>query len=229
VARFEFLSVTGRKLVDYSHKTAVIFDMDGVIIDSEPFWREAQISTLAEYGATATIEDCIQHTMGKRIDVLAQTWVDLHHLDVDGKTLEAQIVNKLTTLIEQDGKALPGVFELLSTLKAKGYRIGLATSSTNALITTVLGKLDIRDFFVKVCSADDEQYGKPHPAVYLKAAHSLGVSPQDCIVIEDSATGMIAAKAASMTTFLVSHEAHLPKFALANENFETLLEVIDLI
>lgn len=215
--------------MSYSDKQAVIFDMDGVIIDSEPFWREAQISTLAEYGAVVTVEDCIKHTMGKRIDALAQTWVDMHNLAVDGKTLEVQIVDKLSKLIEQGGQALPGVNELLEALKAKGYRIALATSSTNALIATVLGKLEIRHYFDQVCSADDEEYGKPHPAVYLKAAQKIDVAPKDCIVIEDSATGMIAAKAASMTTFLVSHETHLPKFSLADGNFETLHEVIELI
>lgn len=215
--------------MSYLHKKAVIFDMDGVIIDSEPFWREAQISTLAEYGAVATVDDCIKHTMGKRIDALAQTWVDLHNLPVEGKQLEVQIVDKLTKLIEQGGQALPGVNQLLQALKEKGYLIALATSSTNALIATVLGKLEVRHYFDEVCSADDEEYGKPHPAVYLKAAQKIGVTPKECIVIEDSATGMIAAKAASMTTLLVSHETHLAKFSLADGNFTSLLEVVDLV
>lgn len=215
--------------MNYSHKKAVIFDMDGVIIDSEPFWREAQISTLAQYGAVATIEDCIKYTMGKRVDALAQTWVDLFHLNVDGKTLESQIVEKLSQLIRADGQALPGVYELLKTLKQKGYKIALATSSTNDLIATVLGKLEIRAYFDEVCSADDEEYGKPHPAVYLKAAKKIGMPAKDCLVIEDSATGMIAAKAASMTTLLVSHESELPKFSLADGHFKSLLDIVELV
>jgi mannitol-1-/sugar-/sorbitol-6-/2-deoxyglucose-6-phosphatase len=209
-----------------AEKTTIIFDMDGVIIDSEPHWRNAQIDLLKQYGITITVADCIQHTMGKRIDAIATAWCDLHNLPTTAKELELQIQNRMVSLIEEQGQAMTGLYSLLEYLKQKQFQIGLATSSNYAIINAVMAKLDIRHFFDHICSADDEEYGKPNPAVYLTAAKKLGVTPQQCLVIEDSLTGLIAAKAATMMTFLVSHEHHHPKFTFADAHMNDLLDVI---
>jgi HAD superfamily hydrolase (TIGR01509 family) len=214
------------KHLKWVDKTTVIFDMDGVIIDSEPHWRNAQISLLKQHDVIITVADCIQHTMGKRIDAIARTWCDRYNLSITPKELERHIQHRVVTLIEEQGQAMPGLYELLEYFKQKKMHIGLATSSNYPIIDAVMVKLGIRHFFDHICSADDEQFGKPHPAVYLTAAQKLGVTPQQCLVIEDSLTGLIAAKAATMTTFLVSHEHQHPKFAFADAHMNGLLDVI---
>jgi HAD superfamily hydrolase (TIGR01509 family) len=215
--------------IDNLNIKAVIFDMDGVIIDSEPFWRTAQINALAFYGATITEQECVQLTMGKRLDMISKIWIERHQLKLAPEVIANDIVKKLTQLIQSNGQALAGVVELLDKLSHSGYKIGLATSSSHRVIDAVLTKLAIKPYFDAILSADDEEYGKPHPAVYIRAAKTLGVSPQNCLVIEDSCTGLIAAKAASMTTLLVSPEAHEPQFSLADGHFNSLHEIVDLV
>ncbi|WNJ95098.1 hexitol phosphatase HxpB [Vibrio ruber] len=208
---------------------AVIFDMDGVLIDSEPFWRQAQIETLANYGAEITVEACIQYTMGKRLDAIAAIWCHRCQLEVDPTILAEEILHKLIVQVREHGRSLPGVHQLLNALKQAGYRIGLATSSGPEIIQAVLQRLEIKDYFSQICSAENEDYGKPHPAVYLSAARQLDVVPDACLVIEDSVTGMIAAKAASMTTFVVNEHNSDPRFTLADQCFTSLEEIVPLI
>lgn len=206
---------------------AVIFDMDGVLIDSEPLWQQAQIECLGTYNISVTVDDCIKNTMGKRIDAIALTWCDMFGLDIAPQKLEQAIINRLCELISLQGEMLPGVFELLSFLKKSGYRIGLATSSSVVVVDTVLNKLNIRNFFDVVRSADLEPYGKPHPSVYLSVAQLLQTEPKHCLVIEDSLTGLIAAKAATMNTFIVNEQCSDPKFSFADNQFFTLIDVLD--
>jgi len=206
-----------------------IFDMDGVIIDSEPFWRQAQIAILAKYEVAISIEDCIKYTMGKRIDDVALTWCQLHALKIDPKILEQEIINAVATLITDKGNAKAGLYELLDFLKEHKFQIAVATSSSLPIINAVFKRLSIEDYFEVVCSADDEMYGKPHPAVYLKAANKLNVSPNNCMVLEDSVTGLIAAKAAAMKTFVIPEDPKDPRFSIADKICTSMLEVIELL
>jgi HAD superfamily hydrolase (TIGR01509 family) len=201
---------------------AVIFDMDGVLIDSEPYWRRAQIECLQRYHVQITERDCIEQTMGHRIDAIGAIWCRRHRLDVPSETLARQILQQVTAEIETQGSALPGVYRTLQLLRQRCYQIALATSSSHSFIQVVLNRLNLNGFFDQICSADDETYGKPHPAVYLKTATLLGVPPEGCVVIEDSVTGMIAAKAASMTTYIVSRQHDCKYFAIADRHFPSL-------
>jgi HAD superfamily hydrolase (TIGR01549 family) len=207
-------------------KNTFIFDMDGVIIDSEPFWRQAQIKILSGYNVTITAEDCIQHSMGKRIDDIASTWCRLYSLSVDPKVLEQEIISAVAHLIATKGNAKEGLYELLDFLVKNKFNIALATSSSKPIITAVFDRLSIESYFHVVCSADTEEYGKPHPAIYLKAANRLGVTPANCIVLEDSVTGMISAKSASMETIVIPEDKTDPKFTLANSILSSMLEII---
>ena len=204
-----------------------IFDMDGVIIDSEPFWRQAQIKILSTYNVTVTVEDCIKNTMGKRIDDVALTWCQLHQLSINPKILEKEIITAVVQLITEKGKAKKGLFELLDFLTKNNFNIALATSSSKPIIDAVFNRLNIDSYFKVVCSADDEEYGKPHPAIYLKAAKLLEVFPANCLVLEDSVTGLIAAKAASMNTIVIPEDKNDPRFTLANSIFTSMLDVVN--
>ena len=204
-----------------------IFDMDGVIIDSEPFWRQAQIEILSKYNTTITLEDCIQYTMGKRIDDIALTWCQLHSLNVSPKFLEKEIITAVAALISEKGNAKKGLYELLGFLKEYNFHIALATSSSHPIINAVFNRLSIADYFDVICSADDEVYGKPHPAVYLKVAKKLDVKPATCWVLEDSVTGLISAKAAAMKTIVIPEDITDPRFTLADITLTSMLEIID--
>ena len=206
-------------------KNTFIFDMDGIIIDSEPFWRQAQIETLLKYNITISISDCIKYTMGKRIDDVALIWCQLYQLTVNPKEIEIAIINAVVNLINTKGEAKKGLYELLDFLTKNKYTIALATSSSLPVINAVFNRLSIAKYFKVVCSADNEAYGKPHPAIYINAAKKLGVGIANCYVLEDSVTGLIAAKAASMHTFVIPENNLDPRFSLANNIFSSMLDV----
>ena len=207
-------------------KNNFIFDMDGVIIDSEPFWRQTQIKILATYNVTITENDCIQYSMGRRIDDVASTWCQLYQLTIEPKELEQKIIAGVVDLITTKGEAKEGLYELLNFLTEHNFKIALATSSSLPIINAVFNRLSIANYFNAVCSADTVTHGKPHPAIYLKAAEELNVSPANCYVLEDSVTGLIAAKAASMYTIVIPEDKTDPRFSIADANLSSMLEVI---
>ena len=164
--------------------------------------------------------------MGKRIDDVARTWCQLHSLKVSPKLLEQEIITAVANLISEKGNAKTGLYELLNFLRKNNYQIALATSSSSAIIAAVFNRLSIAHYFDVVCSADDELYGKPHPAVYLKVAKMLEVEPNNCLVLEDSVTGLIAAKAASMKTIVIPEDTKDTRFSLADTIMTSMLEVV---
>lgn len=203
---------------------AVIFDMDGVLIDSEPLWKIAMEEAFHSVGCMITKKD-FQKTVGLRIDEVITYWyqeVGWERLSV--KDVENLIVQKMIALIEDNGVPLPGVIDTLEYLKSKNIKLGLGTSSYNVLIEAVLNTLGISSVFDVVHSAEDEEFGKPHPAVYLTVAQELGVSPSKCLVIEDSFNGIISALSARMTVVCIPEKTHTPdpKIEVANYQFATM-------
>ncbi|UKN00104.1 hexitol phosphatase HxpB [Paracrocinitomix mangrovi] len=187
---------------------AVIFDMDGVLIDSEPLWKIAEIEGFGRVGLDLTHTDC-EETVGLRIDEVVKMWHN--KVGWEGRSLqevEEDIVAVLIREIKAQGRALDGVYESLEAIQSKGLKIGLATSSANRILEVVLDKLEIAGFFHSVHSAENESHGKPHPAVFLSAAQKLDIHPTDCLVIEDSLNGVIAAKAARMKVVAVPEKSH---------------------
>jgi sugar-phosphatase len=175
--------------------TAVIFDMDGVLVDSEPLWQEAEIEVFAGVGVELTAERC-QETMGLRIDEAVDHWWVRHPWPGPSPIEVAEaIVARVTELIAERAEPLPGVHEAIAAARRVGP-IALASSSPRRLIDAVLARFDL-DFDV-VHSAEDEAFGKPHPAIYLTTADRLGVAPTRCLAVEDSVNGVVAAKAARM-------------------------------
>ncbi len=178
---------------------ALIWDMDGVLIDSEPFWQAAEVEILGTVGLQLTLEDC-QQTLGQRIDKVVEYWHNRQPWPMP-PTLDDithQIVEGVAQRIQQEGMAKEGVIEVLAFLKAQNLPMAIASSSHLYLIEAVVDHLGIADYFSILHSAEFEAYGKPHPAVYLNTADKLGVLPQNCLVIEDSLRGILSAKAAEM-------------------------------
>jgi sugar-phosphatase len=196
---------------------ALILDMDGVLIDSEPLWRRAMIAGFAEFNIHLTEQDC-RLTVGKRIDGVIAIWLDKTNSPANPLKVEQVIVNHLLELIELEGMAMPGAIEGLKLTRQVGVLTGLATSSSETLMDAVLTKLQARDLFQVVVSAEKMKYAKPHPMVFLECAALMGVPPANCLVVEDSVNGVIAGKAAGMKVIAVpDHQAlQKDKFAIAD-------------
>ncbi|MEZ9538387.1 hexitol phosphatase HxpB [Shewanella sp. 10N.286.51.B8] len=182
---------------------AVIFDMDGVIIDTEPAWQRVEVAVLSQLGVPITLADA-EKTTGMRIDLLVHYWYQKYPWpEYDNQAVSQQIIDGVIHFIETEGKPMKGVVAALQACQQQGLKIGLATSSSSDLIAAVMNKLAIRDYFEAIASAEKLQYGKPHPEVYLNCATALGVEPATCLAIEDSFNGLIAARAASMQTVAI--------------------------
>ena len=210
--------------------TAVLFDMDGVLIDSEPLWRKAMIEGFASIGVLITEEDC-KKTTGNRLKEVVEYWFEkLNILDFLPTEIEHRIINMLVKLINNEGKAISGVIEVINFCNNKNIKIGLATSSSNHLMEAVLEKLNLKNTFKSSISAENMEYGKPHPEVFLSCASQLQISPLECIVIEDSINGVIAAKAAFMSVIALPEHENINnhKFSIADYKLNNMQEVLKL-
>jgi HAD superfamily hydrolase (TIGR01509 family) len=210
---------------------AVIFDMDGVIIDSEPLWRKAMIKGFSEYDVAFTEDDC-RKTTGMRLNEVIHYWHKLFPDKLrDKDAVKNSIINDLIILINQEGKAMSGLLEILNYIKQNNIKIGLSTSSDHILIETILSKLEIIHFFDEIISAQHLKYGKPHPEVYLVCAEKLNIHPMDCMVIEDSINGIVSAKAAQMNVIAIPDREQINnvKFNIADGIISHLSELKDFI
>jgi HAD superfamily hydrolase (TIGR01509 family) len=201
---------------------AVIFDLDGLLIDSEPHWRRAEIEVFARAGLTLTEAECAE-TTGLRIDEVvrlrrAQTpgW----HTLTEGDAVAA-ILARVTELLVSEAKAMPGAVAAVRRVAASGVRVALASSSPMGVIRAGLTGIGLEGAFELVQSAESEPYGKPHPGVYLTTASRLSVDPTACVAVEDSLNGLIAAKAARMRCVAVPEHASA-RFAVADVVLDSL-------
>ena len=211
-------------MIDLSNYKAVIFDMDGVLIDSEPLWKVAMEEVFISIGCPLTRKD-FQKTVGLRLDEVIEYWFEHTGWEnASPKEVEDRIVYRMIDLLKEYGVPLIGVVATLQYLKAKGIKIGLATSSYEVLIDTVLDTLSIREYFDFTHSAEREAFGKPHPAVYLTVAEKFKIHPKNCLVIEDSLNGIISGKAARMKVVCIPEKSHSlePKLMLADYQFEDM-------
>jgi sugar-phosphatase len=185
----------------------VIFDMDGLLIDSEPLWAEAANEVLALYGLNLTNDEYIT-TTGLRTKEFIQLWFGYFKIpEEEWLKAEKRIINVVIDKIIQRGTIMPGVKYIFDFFKNQRFKIGLASSSPTELIDVVVEMINIKQYLHAVSSAEDLAYGKPHPQVYLDCAAKLQSEPTACICFEDSFNGMIAAKAARMKCVVVPHHA----------------------
>lgn len=208
---------------------AVIFDMDGVLINSEHLWRRAMIKGFGEFGMPVTETECRQ-TMGMRIGEVIRVWQKHFNNTANPGEVEKGIMALLLEHIAEEGQAIGHIPEILDFCVKNRLRIGLATSSSHELMHAVLKKLNIAALFHACISAEHLAYGKPHPEVFLKCAAELNCKPGECIVIEDSLNGIIAAKAAQMQVIAVPDDEHASfrQFALADHRFDNMKDVLTL-
>jgi mannitol-1-/sugar-/sorbitol-6-/2-deoxyglucose-6-phosphatase len=205
---------------------AAIFDMDGLLIDSEPLWHKAEIRVFATVGLHLTDAQC-RETTGVRIDEVVRIRHRQHPWhNKSCAQVESEIMAEVQRLALAEGQALPGVHAVLEEFAALDLPLAVASSSPAGMIAAVVAHLGIAHYFKVLCSAADEEHGKPHPAVYLNTARQLGVAPARCIAFEDSVPGVQSAHAAGMSVIAVPEPHHFerPEFALATCKLRSLAE-----
>jgi HAD superfamily hydrolase (TIGR01509 family) len=175
----------------------VIFDMDGVLIDSEPIHSDAMRALLADHGEELTTELEESFLGCSERDVFRM--VKAHYALPEGETeLAADWIARVVDLLGRSLAPLDGVPDVLHRLRRSGVRLALASSAAPAIIAATLKGLRLTDVFEVVVSGHDVASGKPAPDIFLETAHRMGVAPGDCVVVEDSVKGVSAACAAGM-------------------------------
>jgi len=186
---------------------AVLWDLDGTLIDTEPLWFEAEYAMAERYGATWSNEHA-QNLVGNALPVTG-AYIREHM----GLALSVeQILDELLAYMEantaQRATLRPGALELLTALDEAGVPCALVTMSYRRLVEPLLPRLG--DAFAATVCGDEVQHGKPHPEPYLRAAELLGVDPARCVVIEDSPSGAASGEAAGARVLVVPHVVAVP-------------------
>jgi len=190
---------------------AVLWDMDGTLVDTEPYWMRAETELVASYGGVWTHDDCM-------LVVGSGLWDSAGVLQARGVDMDADaIVQWLTDRVQEQLAEhgipwRPGSRELLAKLKAAGIPTALVTMSVKRMATQIAELIDFAAFDL-IIAGDMVSNSKPHPEPYLTAAAALGVDPAHCVAIEDSVPGVTSAVAAGTITIAVPHQIPLPESA----------------
>jgi HAD superfamily hydrolase (TIGR01509 family) len=187
---------------------AVVFDLDGVLVDSEQVWDDARRELVAERGGVWR-DDATRAMMGMSSLEWSQYMHDELGVELDPATISAAVVEKLEQLYRRELPLLPGARDAVRAVSAR-WPLGLASSSNREIIDLVLELAGLADAFAATVSSEEVARGKPAPDVYLEAARRLGVPPDDCAAIEDSTNGLRAAAAAGMTVIAFPNNAFPP-------------------
>ncbi|MFD1141886.1 hexitol phosphatase HxpB [Larkinella insperata] len=205
---------------------AAIFDMDGLLVDSEPHWREIEIEVFRTVGLEMDDEMC-KRTTGLPTDAVVRYWHERHPWHNRSLDEVAQeIIDRVHERIQTQAQPMPGVPAILDLFQQQGIPMAIASASPMQLIEAVIDRLQIRSYFTIWHSATLEKRNKPHPDVYLGTASKLGVEPRVCVAFEDSGNGLKSAHAAGMLTVSVpaDYEFNDPKFEMATLKVPSLTE-----
>jgi HAD superfamily hydrolase (TIGR01509 family) len=176
---------------------AVIFDLDGVLADSEPWWNQIDAKLLAEHGVNYGGE-YHRNVLGVSYRLAVEFYKNAFHISASVQELMRRRGEIATEFFANRVGLFPSAKTTLEQLREMMLHLAVATSSVSASARPFLERTGIRSFFDVIVSGDEVQRGKPHPDIYLRTAEKLGISPEACIVIEDAVSGVAAAKAANM-------------------------------
>ena len=205
---------------------ATLFDMDGLLIDSEILWHKAELEIFPSLGVPLD-DGADRQTKGMYVEEVVAFWFAKYPWSGPSTSDVTQmLLNRVGELVENEGVLLPGAIRAIELASEHGP-VAVASSTPTALIHRCLDNFSLREKFVSIHSAQDEEFGKPHPGVFISAAKSLGVSPKECLVFEDSAAGVLAAKAGSMSVIAVptKEDREFPAFKLADVVLSSLEEL----
>lgn len=207
---------------------AVIFDMDGLLIDSEPFWKQAEFDVFSSVGVEITADLTVLTAAMTTREVTEFWFAQYPWQGASLEEVENRVVERVKYLIETQGQAMHGVHDLLESLQQAKVKIGLATNSPKDIIPSVLQRLNIANYFTAYSSADEVKQGKPAPDVYQLTLQKLNIEAHQCIAFEDSLGGIKAALAAGIKAIAVPHvdEFDHEKFDIAPLKLRSLADFI---
>lgn len=197
---------------------AIIFDMDGVLIDSEKIWDNAEKTVFSSYGISVTETDQLLTRNMNMLEV-SEYWSAKAHRPFSLETSQQQVIEHVCQQIQKKPLAMQGALNLLKHIQLSNLPIGLATNAPKQVCSTVLSCLEIEAYFNSIQTADDVENTKPHPEIYLKSAENLKVEPHHCLVFEDSPTGVKAAHEAGMQVIYVN------PVRMADETITTIIRL----
>ena len=206
---------------------AVVFDMDGLMIDSQPFWQTAQLEVLPQLGVPITRQDTID-TTGMRVDqIVRRSYEQSPWKSVSCEEVCQRIVNRVIELINEHKPAMPGLGHAIELCQQHGQKLAIASSSPMSMIDATIEALQLEGVFDAKLSGGDLRYSKPHPEVYLNACDALGLAPQRCVALEDSFIGLLAAKSAQMKTIVIPETSATDQknFVIADRQLNSLHEL----
>jgi HAD superfamily hydrolase (TIGR01509 family) len=177
--------------------SAVIFDLDGVLADSEPWWNQIDAKLLAEHGVSYRGE-YHRNVLGVSYRLAVEFYRNAFHISASVEELMRRRGEIATDFFANRVGLFPSAKATLEQLREMKLHLAVATSSVSASARPFLDRTGIRSLFGVVVTGDEVQRGKPHPDIYLRTAKRLGNSPEECLVIEDALAGVSAAKAANM-------------------------------
>lgn len=203
---------------------AILFDLDGTLIDSERFYLDGWNEILADVGANITFDDWVSNYMGTTVQINAQKLKIKYKLPgpVDQLILrrQARTIQRFKTT---DVELMPFVRESLEFYHGKGLRMTIVTSSQREVVDAIFERNGLDHYFEFMITRNDVENGKPHPESYLKCLERLGIEKHDCVVFEDTHTGITSAKAAGLTCYAIqANTADHPKLAAADQIFTDL-------
>jgi len=212
-------------------RTAILFDMDGLMVDTEPLARAAWERVLEPYGATMT-DELYDRMLGRRTHESAQLVLDALPLPLARDELAARKTAVFLESLRGGVPVMPGLWSLFDAIDARGLPWGVATSTPRAVAEIILGKLGVAGRYAALACGDEVAHGKPAPDIFRLAAARLGVAPAACLALEDSAAGCAAAVAAGIRVAAVGATAATPvaangddPFARAYRRYPSLAEV----
>ncbi|MBN2858936.1 MAG: HAD family phosphatase [Sphaerochaetaceae bacterium] len=177
----------------------VIFDMDGVLIDSEPIHWQVNQDYFASIGAPILDDEYSDRFVGLPLDKMLEHIKETRGIDRSIEEMFTEsMANHLEAFSNADLVAVPGIPELIRALKKKGFNLAVGSSSASQLIDIILSKIGLKEYFDITVSGFEVDHGKPAPDIFLEVASRFKVNPEHCLVIEDSALGIKAAKSANM-------------------------------
>ena len=207
-------------------KKAFIFDMDGVLIDSEPLWQQTELDLLHGYGIPITEQE-LARTRGMPSVPVLRYASELYQKPLDIEKVAQELLDLAISNILKAKPLMQGVTETLELLARHDIKIAIASASPRYMLDNIVQSCGIADYFSYIASGAELAYSKPHPAVYLQAAKGLGIEPAECVGIEDSKPGMISVKAASMSCIVIPNELdfHENYWALADFKLAKMNEI----
>ncbi len=211
---------------------AAVFDLDGLLVDTEPLWVKAETALLEAHGGAYQPADA-EATRGRSIDDSVRAYAERLGLATAQQALRVELVDRARTAFQTGTTAMPGAVELVHRLGA-WFPLAVASNSDRHLVEMALERIALRDCFAAVVTAQDVERPKPAPEVYVEACRQLGVEPHDAIAFEDSSAGVEAAAAAGLTVVGVHGHADgsesagsLASLGHADVTVESLTVVLD--